>query len=85
MTSEQKNQLHDREQFRRYAEAALAGMKVTEFSSYEMIPEVAFRTAQKMMLAESEAFEWYQLMASQVAIDEERKRQGIEPPYTDPS
>ena len=85
MTSEQKNQLHDREQFRRYAEAALGGMKVTEFSSYEMIPEVAFRTAQEMMLAESEAFQWYQLMASQVAINEERKRQGVEPPYTDPS
>lgn len=85
MTSEQNNQLHDRAQFRRYAEAALGGIKVTEFRSYEMIPEVAFRTAQEMMLAESQAFERYQLMASQVAIDEERKRQGIKPPYTDRS
>lgn len=85
MTSEQKNHLNDRAQFRRYAEAAMAGMCVLEFIGYETIPEVAFRAAQEMMLAESEAFERYQLMATQVAIDEERKRQGIETPYTDPS
>ena len=87
MTQEQKNQLNDREQFRRYAEAALGGMACNRrtFDTDRQIANAAFDMVTAMMLAESEAFERYQLQATQKAIDEERKRQGIKPPYTDPS
>ena len=82
MTQEQKNQLNDREQFRRYAEAALGGMAYSSLS-YEGIADLAFRQATEMMLREGSCFEQYQLQATQMMINEERKRQGIETPYTD--
>ena len=82
MTSEQNIQLHDREQFRRYAEAALGGIISTGLDCPNLA-RTAFSIATAMMLAESQSFEGYQLMSAQVAIDEERKRQGIKPPYTD--
>ena len=84
MTSEQKNQLHDRAQFRRYAEAAGGGMDHSSLS-YEGTADLVFRQATEMMLREGSWFEQYQLEATQMMIDEERKRQGIEPPYADPS
>lgn len=84
MTQEQKNQLNDREQFRRYAEAALSGMTSAP-RPFANVAEEAFAQAAAMMLAEGHWFEQYQLESTQVAIDEERKRQGVKPPYTDPS
>ena len=69
-----KKQIADREQFRRYAEAALAGMNTAKFRSYEMIPELAFRTAQEMMLAETAWFERYQLLALEAITADERER-----------
>lgn len=84
MTQEQKDQLNDREQFRRYAEAALAGM-IGNGADCPNLAGMAFSIATAMMLAEGQAFEQYQLEVTARAIDEERKRQGVEPPYTDPS
>ena len=88
MTNEQESQINDRAQFRRYAEAALTSMtndlEIFDNAMNQNIAGMAFSIATAMMLAESERFEGYQLMASQVAIDKERKRQGVKQPYTDP-
>ena len=60
-----KKQIADREQFRRYAEAALAG---------GAMQDRAFRLATEMMLAEGQAFERYEILALEAITTNERER-----------
>lgn len=71
-----QKQIADREQFRRYAEAALQGLVALPFSeelsdmTVRDMSEYAFDYAKAMMLAECQAFAEFELMALQSMIDE---------------
>lgn len=69
-------QIADRAQFRRYAEAALAGMGLgrSRFDTDRLQAVRAFDTATAMMLAEDQAFERYQLLALEAITSDERNR-----------
>ncbi len=68
-----KQQMEDRQQFRRYAEAALGGCSVDNPDvSFEDLARVAFEQATAMMLQENMAFEHYQIKAAQAIVDDER-------------
>jgi hypothetical protein len=70
-----KQQMQDREQFRRYAEAALSGCSVDNPDvSFEDLARVAFEQATAMMLQENMAFEHYQVKALYSIVDDERIR-----------
>ena len=65
--------MQDREQFRRYAEAALmgtiaSGLKCPDFA------QMQFNVATSMMLAEDRYWEEYQLKALEAIVDDERAR-----------
>lgn len=71
-----QKQIVDREQFRRYAEAALQGLAALPFTdrfedmTIREMSEYVFDYAKTMMLAECEAFEAFELMALQSMVDE---------------
>jgi fatty acid/phospholipid biosynthesis enzyme len=67
-----KQQMEDREQFRRYAEAALAGLDQSTITSHSDSARIAFEAAAAMMLQENMAFEHYQIKAAQAIVDDER-------------
>jgi hypothetical protein len=71
-----KQQMEDREQFRRYAEAALSAMRVlADYSNGPcdaVLMDRSFSIATRMMLGESRAFEEYQLKALEAIVDDER-------------
>ena len=70
-------QIADRAQFRRYAEAALAGSdtgKTLCGPSYMVLVERAFAIASAMMLAEQWHWEQYQLQALEAITADERNR-----------
>jgi hypothetical protein len=69
-----KQQMEDREQFRRYAEAALSGLisDRRDFEGDHYMARRAFEIATSMMLTESQAFERYQLQALEAIVDDER-------------
>jgi hypothetical protein len=67
-----KQQMQDREQFRRYAEAALSGLDQSTISSYSDVARAAFESAIAMMLQENIAFEHYQIKAAQAIVENER-------------
>jgi fatty acid/phospholipid biosynthesis enzyme len=67
-----KQQMQDREQFRRYAEAALSGLDQSTIQSYGDVAWAAFKAAIAMMLQENMAFEHYQIKAAQAIVDDER-------------
>ena len=67
-----KQQMEDREQFRRYAEAALSGCVNNPDISYEAATRIAFEQATFMMLGESAYWEAFQLQALEAIVDDER-------------
>jgi len=67
-----KQQMQDREQFRRYAEAALSAMNPRDFSDYHRMAAGAFQMAVNMMLSEGQHWERYQIQAAQAIVDNER-------------
>ena len=67
-----KQQMEDREQIRRYAEAALSGCVNNPDLSYEAATRMAFEQATFMMLAESAYWEAFQLQALESIVDDER-------------
>jgi hypothetical protein len=69
-----KQQMEDREQFRRYAEAALSVINHGTNPYYSDVARAAFDTAIAMMLQENMAFERYQIKAAQAIVDNERAR-----------
>jgi hypothetical protein len=69
-----KQQMQDREQFRRYAEAALSAMNPRDFSGYDRMAAGAFQMAINMMLSEGQHWERYQLQALSAIVDDERVR-----------
>jgi hypothetical protein len=69
-----KQQMQDREQFRRYAEAALSGCVNNPDLSYEAATRIAFEQATFMMLGESAYWEAFQIQALGAIVDDERIR-----------
>ena len=73
-----QKQIADRAQFRRYAEAALAGMDIPpDYSKGPCngaISDRAFELASRMMLAEGQAFERYEILALEAITADERAR-----------
>ena len=67
-----KQQMGDRKQFRRYAEASLGGCVNNPDLSYEAATRMAFEQATFMMLGESAYWEAYQLQALEAIVDDER-------------
>ena len=67
-----KQQMEDREQFRRYAEAALSGCVNNPDISYEGATRIAFEQATFMMLGESAYWEAFQIQALEAIVDDER-------------
>jgi hypothetical protein len=69
-----KQQMEDREQFRRYAEAALNGLisDRKDFEGDHYMARRSFEIAASMMLVEGQAFERYQLQALGAIVDDER-------------
>jgi hypothetical protein len=67
-----KQQMEDREQFRRYAEAALSGCVNNPDISYEAATRIAFEQATFMMLGESAYWEAFQLQTLEAIVDDER-------------
>jgi hypothetical protein len=69
-----KQQMEDREQFRRYAEAALIGLisDRREFDGDHYMARRAFEIATEMMAEEGHSFEAYQLESLQAIVDDER-------------
>jgi hypothetical protein len=69
-----KQQMEDREQFRRYAEAALSGLisDRKDFEGDHYMARRSFEIATSMMLTEGQAFERYQLQALEAIVDDER-------------
>ena len=69
-------QIADRAQFRRYAEAALAGLVYDrrKFDSDHYMARRAFDIATAMMLAEDQAFERYEILALEAITADERNR-----------
>ncbi len=68
----EKQQMQDREQFRRYAEAALSGCVNNPSLSCETAMQWAFEHATSMMLQESSYWEAYQLLALKAIVEDER-------------
>jgi hypothetical protein len=69
-----KQQMQDREQFRRYAEAALAGL-ISDRKDFEgdyYMARRSFEIASSMMLRESQEFDQYQIKALEAIVDDER-------------
>ena len=66
-------QIADREQFRRYAEAALSGMLSTGLDCPN-VAGTAYGVATAMMLAEDQAFERYEILALEAITADERDR-----------
>ena len=66
-------------QFRRYAEAALAGLDHIDLS-YETTCNAAFKQAIEMMMMENFYFEQYQLQALEHVVAKQRIKHGIEEP-----
>jgi hypothetical protein len=66
--------MEDREQFRRYAEAALSGLisDRKDFEGDHYMARRSFEIAGSMMLTEGQAFERYQLQALEAIVDDER-------------
>jgi hypothetical protein len=77
--SEKSRNIDDREQFRRYAEAALAGLDHIDLS-YEAACNAAFKQAIEMMMMENFYFEQYQLQALKHVVAKQRAKHGIEEP-----
>jgi hypothetical protein len=77
--SEKSRNIDDREQFRRYAEAALAGLDHIDLS-YEAACNAAFKQAIEMMMMEDFFFDQYQIQACEQAIRNARAKHGIEEP-----
>jgi hypothetical protein len=69
-----KQQMEDRDQFRRYAEAALSGLisDRKDFEGDHYMARRSFEIAASMMLTEGQAFERYQLQALEAIVDNER-------------
>lgn len=69
-------QIADREQFRRYAEAALSGLfhNQSPFDTDRQKAIKAFDIATAMMLAEDQAFERYRILALEAITADERNR-----------
>jgi hypothetical protein len=67
-----KQQMEDREQFRRYAEAAMASIRLTADLSFTDCASQAFLQASAMMLAEQWHWEAYQLRSLEAIVDDER-------------
>ena len=66
-------QIADRAQFRRYAEAALAGILSTGLDCPN-VAGTAYGVATAMMIAEGQAFERYEILALEAITDDERAR-----------
>jgi len=66
-----KQQMQDREQFRRYAEAALAAAMRSGLTS-PYLAGMSFDIATAMMMVENRYWEAYQLKALEVIVDDER-------------
>jgi hypothetical protein len=71
-----KQQMQDREQFRRYAEAALSGLVSDrrDFDGDHYMARRAFEIARTMMAEEGHAFEAFQLQALESIVDDERAK-----------
>jgi hypothetical protein len=67
-----KQQMEDREQFRRYAEAALSGLDLSGIDCSIEAAKIAFDKAIAMMLQESRCWEIYQIHALEAIVDDER-------------
>ena len=69
-------QIADRAQFRRYAEAALAGLVYNRrpFDTDKQTVIKAFDIVTAMMLAEGQAFERYEILALEAITADERAR-----------
>ena len=84
-----QKQIADREQFRRYAEAALQGLAALPFTDRvdDMMvldmAEHAFDYAKFMMLLEGKAFAEFELMALQAMIDERKASDDAKPKSED--
>jgi hypothetical protein len=66
-----KQQMEDREQFRRYAEAALSGV-IASGLTCPYLAGMSFDIATAMMLAEDRYWEAYQLKSLSAIVDDER-------------
>ena len=66
-------------QFRRYAEAALAGIDHNNLD-YDVTARMAFGQATEMMMMENFYFEQYQIQWCEQAIKNARIKHGIEEP-----
>ncbi len=69
-----KQQMEDREQFRRYAEAALSSLVSDrrKFDGDHYMARRAFDIAKAMMAEEGQAFEAFQIQALEAIVDDER-------------
>jgi hypothetical protein len=69
-----KQQMEDREQFRRYAEAALGALICDrrKFDGDHYMARRAFDIARAMMAEEGQAFEAFQLQALEAIVGDER-------------
>jgi hypothetical protein len=79
MTGSDNNGADERAQFRRYAEAALAGLDHIDLS-YETTCNAAFKQAIEMMMMEDFYFEQYQIQWCEQAIKNARAKHGIKEP-----
>lgn len=79
MTGSDNNGSDERAQFRRYAEAALAGLDHIDLSC-ETTCNAAFKQAIEMMMMEDFYFEQYQIQWCEQAIRNARAKHGIEEP-----
>jgi hypothetical protein len=68
-----KQQMEDREQFRRYAEAALSAINPKD-RPFDNVADEAFKQATMMMLTETKHWEAYQLLALEAIVEDERAR-----------
>jgi len=66
-------------QFRRYAEAALAGIDHSNLD-YDVTARMAFTQATEMMMMEQFFFEQYQIQALEHVVAKQRIKHGIEEP-----
>jgi len=66
-----KQQMQDKEQFRRYAEAALSAIDPKD-RPFDNVADEAYEQATMMMLTECKHWEAYQLKALGAIVDDER-------------
>jgi len=66
-----KQQMQDREQFRRYAEAALSAIDPKD-RPFDNVADEAFKQATMMMLTEGKHWEAYQLLALEAIVYDKR-------------